>query len=95
VLVVLIFDHKILTNFNFVPSNVLFLVIVVNTRAIGALIYLLFEFSHLVMLFSFATLHPNAGAQLRAEISLLPSNLHNMLGVLMYELTMMLILLTT
>jgi hypothetical protein len=30
--------------------------------------------------FPFATLHPNAGAQLRAEINLLPSNMYPMFG---------------
>jgi hypothetical protein len=33
-----------------------------------------------VTVFPFATLHPNAGAQLRAEISLLPSNFSHLLG---------------
>jgi histone deacetylase 1/2 len=32
------------------------------------------------IVFPFATLHPNVGAQFHAEIPLLPSNLHNMFG---------------
>jgi hypothetical protein len=73
--------HIILRSLPFDQNSALFLAIAHITRGTNVSTYPLAVFIFLVMLFfdetvfPFSTLHPNTGARLRSEISLLPPSL--------------------